>query len=284
PLNRRSAERLAQVVEAGGYRLVIIDTFSRLFQGDQNEASQVTAALAPLQEVALRLGVAILLLDHHNKPIQSDDSLDPVLAVLGSTAKGAVADAIWGLYRERGRMGAILAGTGRDLEDLRYTLRWDGLTKTWQLEDSDGLSESAREVLEAVADLGEATCKQVADAIGKDKGNTFRMLQDLVYSGRLTKKGTLYSVVAQPIQQIQPIQPAQPIQPGCNGCNGCIDCSQQPKGTLLGKHAEPAPPIPPAGGKSGIGGTSCTAPPAQSPGNGTEPEDPYSDIWAGVLG
>ena len=197
PLNRRNAERMAEVIEAGSFSLVIVDTISRMFQGDQNDASHVTQALGPLQEVALRLGVAILLLEHHNKLSQGDD-LDPVLAILGSTAKGAVADTIWGLFRQRGKAGAVFAVTGRDIRDARYALRWDALTSSWQCEgnaDQLELTERQQELLETLRSLGTATVSELAKAVGADRANTYRRLNELCDAG-LIKRVDIHGVTA----------------------------------------------------------------------------------------
>ena len=233
PLNRDNAEKLAQVIEREGYKLVILDTFSRLFKGDQNDAGQVTAALGPLQEVANRLGITIIVVDHHNKIRQDEDNLDPVLDILGSTQKGGVADNLLGLYKRQGKAGAILAGRGRDLEELRLSLRWDGLTKTWQLEgdaDRPALTEAQKELVDAVASLKRATCQELALAVGRNKGTVYRSLQDLVSMGYLLKEGDSYRLLEEYEEVEQPKQPGNQSNQsnrattGCPGCPGCLGC------------------------------------------------------------
>ncbi len=196
PLCRRSADRLAEIIEAGNYKLVIVDTLSRLYKGDQNDVSASTDALSPLQAVAMRTGVTVILVDHHNKLKQNEETLDPVTDVLGSTGKGAVADAIMGLYRIEGRPGAILALTGRDVEEKRLALFFDKNTHTWQDTGMDyrtlRLSDARRAVLDAVADMGAATCQEVADALGQDKSNVHKTLSALLREGFLAKSGQTY--------------------------------------------------------------------------------------------
>ena len=197
-LNKGGAHKLTQALKAEGYKLAIIDTFSRLFTGDQNDVSQVTMALGPLQEAAQDGGIGIVLVDHHNKMGLTTDS-DPVLAILGSTAKGAVADCIWSLTRERGKAGASLTMVGRDDEDRTLSLAWDGLTKSWQCEgDADAmqLTPIQRLILDAVSGMGDtATCQNVADALGRDKGNTYRQLQEMVNLSMLVRQGVVYRAI-----------------------------------------------------------------------------------------
>ena len=75
----------------------------------------MTEWLTPLQEMAHSQNCAIILVDHHKKPTGFDQ--DAIADILGSTAKGAMADTVLGLYRERGKAGAKLSITGRDVEE-----------------------------------------------------------------------------------------------------------------------------------------------------------------------
>ena len=117
---------LQREVETRGYRLVVIDTLSRALSArrNQNEMAEMIGVLSPLQQLALEHATAILLVDHHSKPKGTNP--DPVDDVLGSTAKGAAADCVMGLYRERGKKAAVLRVVGRDLdEEQSLPLKWD---------------------------------------------------------------------------------------------------------------------------------------------------------------
>lgn len=210
-LNKGGSRELVALVAANGYRLLIIDTLSRAISGDLNDAREMTQALAPLQAMAHEYGCAVVLVDHFNKlgaaspfrgaSLEVDpESIDPVVNILGSTAKAAMADCLWGLYRQAGKAGAVLAVTGRDVEEARLVLAQDGATHCWQVEGpADGLkiTKSRRELLDVLGDLDGATCKELADALGWDKGNTFRRLQDLRGAGLLEREGDRYHLVSQ---------------------------------------------------------------------------------------
>jgi hypothetical protein len=196
-LNKGGTARLIEAIRVTGYRLVVVDTLSRLFTGDQNDVSQVTAALGPLQQEAINLGAAILILDHHNKmgganPFgkADEDYFDPVINILGSTAKAAICDCIWGLYRLNGKPGAILAVTGRDVDERRLVLTHDRVTQCWQSEgDSDmvKVTKSRSEILKVVADLKRASCAEIAEAMDRNRGTVYKMLQELVAGGLLDR-------------------------------------------------------------------------------------------------
>jgi len=53
---------------------------------------------------------------------------DAIADILGSTGKGAVADSARELYRERGKAGAKLSITGRDIEERTLALTMDHST------------------------------------------------------------------------------------------------------------------------------------------------------------
>lgn len=206
PLNGRNggATALAATIRAGGYRLIAIDTLSRAVAGDQNAADVMTAALTPLQEAAHEHSAAVLLVDHHNKmgaanPYGGGPGMellpDPVQNVLGSTAKAAMADCLWGLYKSQGKAGAVLAVVGRDVEERQLALKQDGLTKCWQSEgDADAVrvSDARRAVWDSVRELGETTCSELAEILGRNKGTVLRDLVHLASNGLLFRDGNIF--------------------------------------------------------------------------------------------
>jgi DNA-binding transcriptional ArsR family regulator/Mrp family chromosome partitioning ATPase len=192
-LRNGGGEKLARQIEARGYRLVVLDTLSRSLNGanvDQLDVADMTAALTPVQEMAHAHNCAVIMVDHHKKSLGTNP--DAIADILGSTAKGAMADCIWGLYRESGKVGAKLAVTGRDIKERTLALRMDWELGCWQCEgDADelALTEARQEVLDALKALGgEATTQELAEHTGKDKGNVSHTLADLV-NGRMVIRG-----------------------------------------------------------------------------------------------
>jgi hypothetical protein len=187
-LNGGGGARLAKVIAEKGYRFVVIDTLSRALKGDQKDESDMTEALAPLQETALRLEISVLVVDHHKKPMTAADP-NPVDDILGSTAKGAVADAIWGLYAEQGKAGAKLCITGRDVEQITLKIIRDDFM-CWQSEGEAyaiDRTEQRDRIIEAIKMLGRCQLATIAKTVGEDEGNTFRRLQDMANAGMIKR-------------------------------------------------------------------------------------------------
>jgi len=196
-LENGGSDKLQRLIQWGGYRLTIVDTFSRSIFVDQNDKLAVTRALAPLHIIANEENVVVIIIDHHNKL----GSTDAIKAISGSTAKGEIADTIIGLFRERGKAGARLFITGRELIDAEYDVFFDYDTCCWQCDEhltSITLTEKHQEILAALEDLGESTLTETVAAIDWDKGNTYKYLQTLVNEGLVFRKGqgkgTLYCI------------------------------------------------------------------------------------------
>jgi len=190
--------KLALQMQARQYRLVVIDTLSRAFRGDQNDQDTMARALSPLQSLALSMNCALVVIDHHKKKGEQGES-DPILDVSGSVAKVGIADAVWGLYREQGKAGVILHIIGRDLDEKQAHLSFDTATLCWQ-NDGDPqaakISEARQDILDALrVKGGKGTLAQVAKETGKDKGNLSRQLKDMVNDGLLSLASGVYEIV-----------------------------------------------------------------------------------------
>lgn len=185
--------RLKDAIARHGYRLVVVDTFSRAAgMADQRDPALMTSLVGELQAVAQSEDSALLVIDHHRK--STGFSPDPIDDILESTAKGAVIDTAWGLYKERGRQGATLMITGRDIEERELSLVWDPLSFCWQYQGDAGEVRDNTlkgQILGAIQDLetlGElATQTTIAQHLSKDQGNVGHALADLLNEGRITK-------------------------------------------------------------------------------------------------
>lgn len=192
-LKNDGGAKLARQIEARGYRLVVIDTLSRAIPGDQNDVWEMTRGLTPLQEISHAHNTATLLIDHHRK--LGGSNADVITDILGSTAKGAMCDTSWGLYRERGKVLARLAVTGREISERNLALKMDWERGFWSSEgdaDALALTERRQEILDALRDMGKVTLAQVAQAVGQDRSNTHKRLVDLVSAGKVKHEDNLY--------------------------------------------------------------------------------------------
>lgn len=185
--------KLAELMQAGGYRLVVVDTLSRAVGGDQNDVREMTEALSPLQAIALEHNCAVVLVDHHNKLSTGDALTD----ILGSTAKGAVADTLLGLYRERGQADAKLTILGRRVRDQTIDLTFDGMTGCWQPHGETGgleITANRQAILDALRELGRCKAPDVVAAVGRNRGPVFKDLADLAAAGYVTKVNNTYGL------------------------------------------------------------------------------------------
>ncbi len=172
---------LQDEITAGAYNLLVIDTFSRCLtrRQDQNNIGDMTVVMSALQQLAFSRSMSILLLDHHTKAPQTLALADPVDDLLGSSGKGAVADAVFGLYRPRGQREVKLLGRGRDFDELSFDLRFDAVTGSWQ-RDTPTLTLPQQAIIDALQRSGAMTAAKIARATEQDRSNSFARLQELV--------------------------------------------------------------------------------------------------------
>ena len=178
---------LQDELTAGGYNLLVIDTLSRCLtrRQNQNDVGDMTFALSALQQTAFSSGMTILLIDHHTKASQALDLADPVDDLLGSSGKGAVADAVFGLYRHRGQREVKLLGRGRDFDELSFDLRFDGVTGCWQ-RDTAALTVAQQAIVDTLQRSGPMTAAKIARATEQDRSNCYARLQELLARNLIT--------------------------------------------------------------------------------------------------
>jgi hypothetical protein len=171
-------------------RLVVIDTLARSFgrRIEWNSVSEATAALAGLQVVALEHDCCVLAVDHHRKPGALPDVID---GILGSTGKAAVIDTAWGLYKDRGRRGATLKVTGRDIDERELAVQFDDYTSCWQYmgdANASAPTEAEQEVYELVEEMGEADAGTLAQELSKDRSGVSKVLRRLRAKGQIASR------------------------------------------------------------------------------------------------
>jgi len=201
PLHRAGWRHLEEITKDGNYRLVTTDTISRAFIGlkDINDSQETTKALDPLQELAISNNIGSLFIDHQAKP--NGRNPNPVDDIFGATAKAAVVDTAMGLYRDPQSNTLRLLAEGREIAPVDITLKFDPMTGCWQSEGNTGqyINNSLDdEIIDVLTHLKTATFTQIHNAIGKDKGNTFKRLENLVdYRGIVIRtgngRGSIYS-------------------------------------------------------------------------------------------
>lgn len=172
----------------------VVDTFAKLVQGsglDHDNATQNTDVWGRLHTLAQTTGTALLVVEHHKKAFAGDGVSD----ILGSTAKGAVADTIIGLYRERGKPDARLVVTGRDLEDDEMIVHFDPTTASWQPTDTHTGRKHEAAILDALRSQPD-TISGLARRLDVSKGRVSETLAELEQKGKVVRgEGRLYHSV-----------------------------------------------------------------------------------------
>lgn len=191
PLDHGGSEILAQEIIQKQYKLVIIDTFSRSISSDQLKSNEMTTALEPIQEVAHDQHCAILIIDHHTKVRRDLSMTNVVLDIFGSVAKGALIDTAWGIYRSPGTSQAVLSITGRDVADKQFRLVMDWDQGSWESTGEVGtpkMTERRQEIVCVLQELGPSRLLDISRALDKNKGNTYKRLQDLISLGQVQQE------------------------------------------------------------------------------------------------
>lgn len=194
PLDGSGLPALEQRIVEHNLRLVVVDTLARAFRiSDMNDMAKTTAALDSLQNLAVRRGIAVIVIHHTNKATNDDFVSDPA----GSTGFSAVADGIMVLKRKRGEGTATLEVVHRDLgADRSIALAWDRDLACWQATgDAASLrrEQDARDILQAIrslTQLGEAaTPAKIGEIVERNRGSVFRDLPDLLARGLILRAG-----------------------------------------------------------------------------------------------
>jgi putative DNA primase/helicase len=192
-------------------RLIVVDTLAAAKTGrtDEQSSGPMADLFNMLREFAQRYGVAILVVHHHGKTVTGDPAHD----LRGSSAIGAAADVLLGLYRVRrnaaGEVAAAEDGMpdpeeeikpdfyikarGRDIEDSTTAVTFD-IGKSWLWRAADRGTHDKRvtdkcdradAILSAFATLGRATVARVAEVVKVSDDTVSRRVNEFVADNRL---------------------------------------------------------------------------------------------------
>jgi hypothetical protein len=165
------------IESAAGPRLVIIDTLAMVRMPNRKDTSTYDAdyaAVKDLRDVALKYGIAIVLV-HHLRKAEADDAFDTISGTLGLTG---APDTIMILRRDT--RGTILHAKGRDLIEIEKAIRFDAGTCTWVvLGEAEAIRQSAERsaIVAALEEAGtELGPNQIATACGMKPANVRYLL------------------------------------------------------------------------------------------------------------
>jgi hypothetical protein len=186
-LNEGGLEEIEDwIIENDGVA-VFIDTLIHVRPVGKSDTNYETdyAALTPLQELAGRYGVAIVVV-HHLRKMAGDDPLDTISGTTGLT--GAV-DSV--LVLTRSSNGTILQGRGRDLEqDIEVALdfedgHWKLLGDAADVHRSDQRKAILGVLAEATDPMSPA---EIAAVLGEPPDNVRQRLFHMTKDGEVKKQ------------------------------------------------------------------------------------------------
>lgn len=177
-------------------RLVVIDTLERVkpqLKGIQNQYATDVKTLAPLQSLALKTNLALVVV-HHTRKQEANDYLDQVLGSRGLTG---TADCLAILSRARYKANANLKLTGRDIEEQDLSLEFsDGKWKLIGKKDEVEIGPEKQRIISLIRDKGPMTPAQVAEELCKNPSTTRVIMRQMFDKDLLQTEGGVYSVTS----------------------------------------------------------------------------------------
>ena len=208
--------------------LVVMDTLTRIQKSNTIEnSSEITDVLAPLQNLAQKENVCILVVHHTKKNVPKNIDFSEIFdAVRGS---GAIRGTCRGMFvlapLNQGYRLAVETGRAKP-EDLKVFL--DPNTLTWQLSGNYNppkLNTSQKQlVLDALHKYGRGTVDQIYDWTGVRKKYIYEILTRLVSEELVKRKGKRYNT----IYYIDPIPPTPQVESEWNERINCPEKDTTP--------------------------------------------------------
>lgn len=192
------------IIDNPQLRLIGIDTWAKVkpknkggYQKQQYDEDY--EALGPLQKLAGKYGVSIILV-HHFRKMGGEDMIDQIS---GSTAIAGAVDNFLLLDRQRGETDAHLHVFGRDIEEEQdLLLTFDQEIATWKLkghaDDSTIAATPARQaILDVIVDYPEGiSIKDLAKQLGKNEHTTRNNIIPLRNENKVVLKENKYRLVS----------------------------------------------------------------------------------------
>ncbi len=169
-------------------QLVIVDTYSLILPPRQKQSYLSDYAdSAAFTQIASDLNVAMLAI-YHTRKCDADDALD---AVSGTTGIAGGFDSVL-VLRRSAQGGFILEGRGRDIMPLELGLDFDADNARWSVLGDAAtafMGDERKAILDALAQLGEAGPKDIADRAGLSHDSVRQLLRKMVERGAINKTG-----------------------------------------------------------------------------------------------
>ncbi len=198
-----------------GTRLVVVDVIARLRSPVKNNSDRYLFDYMigeEIKRVADHHGCAVIAV-HHTRKAAADDFVD---SVSGTNGLAGAADTIIVLKRSRGQADATFHVTGRDVEEQELALNFDPHIGTWALlgdAQEWRLSETRRQMIEAIREAGPSQPKAIADALDLPRDLVRQTVTRMAKDGQLVNSAGTYSLPPEPLSQVSQVSQQQVIPP-----------------------------------------------------------------------
>ena len=190
-----------------GTRLVVVDVIARLRSPVKNNSDRYLFDYMigeEIKRVADHHGCAVIAV-HHTRKAAADDFVD---SVSGTNGLAGAADTIIVLKRSRGQADATFHVTGRDVEEQELALNFDPHIGTWALlgdAQEWRLSETRRQMIEAIREAGPSQPKAIADALDLPRDLVRQTVTRMAKDGQLVNSAGTYSLPPEPLSQVSQV-------------------------------------------------------------------------------
>jgi hypothetical protein len=188
-------------------RFVVVDVIARLRSPVKSNADRYLIDYMVAEEVkrvADQHSVAVVAV-HHTRKAAADDFID---SVSGTNGLAGAADSIVVLKRSRGQADAVLHVVGRDVEEQELALNFDAHIGTWALlgdAEEWRMSETRRQIIEAIREAGPLQPKGIADALDLPRDLVRQTVVRMAKDDQLINTAGTYSLPPVPPSQVSQV-------------------------------------------------------------------------------
>lgn len=169
-------------------RLIVIDTFYKIRpakRGGEELYAYDRRSADPLTRLCNKFPKLTILSIQHTRKMASDDPIDMISGSMGLTG---ACDGYFVLYKDAGNV-LTLSGSGRRIKGFDYALSFT--PPCWDLigdRDEMPLTPIEQDVYDALVQFQEqATLMEIVRVIGKNKGQIYNVLENLVQKDKVNK-------------------------------------------------------------------------------------------------
>lgn len=171
-------------------KVIIIDTYQKVNPATQSQSNAYEKdykTLSPLQALAMRFHVAVIVVTH----LRKEETSDPLHRIMGSTAMTGAADTILLLKCARKSERGSLYVTGRDVEEEEYAIERMPDMQGWRflgIASECRISQERQEVIDLLKDT-DATMSptEVAQVLSKTEGSIKVLLGKMAKAGQIQR-------------------------------------------------------------------------------------------------